>query len=81
MLKRLGVDYLDLLYIHQLVGDYLGAWVEMEQAFKERKVRALGICNFDYDDELLYELLQKVTIKPQMLQIECHPYARSIGMN
>lgn len=48
MLRRMQLDYIDLLYLHQPVGDYVGAWKEMEKAVAAGKVRALGISNFDY---------------------------------
>lgn len=76
MLKRLGLDYIDLLYIHQPMGNYAEAWKEIEQALKNGKVRATGFCNFDVNDELFNLFLAKTTTKPQILQIECHPYAQ-----
>lgn len=76
MLKRLDLDYIDLLYIHQPVEDYVEAWKEIEQALKDGKVRAIGFCNFDVNDELFNSFLAKTTMKPQILQIECHLYAQ-----
>ena len=49
MLERLQTDYIDLLYLHQPVGDYVGAWRDMEKAVEMGKIRALGISNFDTD--------------------------------
>jgi len=46
MLERLQLDYIDLLYVRQPVGDFVGAWRYMEKAVAMGKVRALGICNF-----------------------------------
>lgn len=72
MLGRLQTDYIDLLLIHQPVGDYVGAWKEMEEAVRQGKVRSIGISNFDiigFD-----ELMAAATIKPSVLQVECHPY-------
>ena len=80
MLARLQTDYIDLLYVHQPVGDYLGAWKDMEKAVKMGKVRALGISNFDYNDEMWNTIMDSATIKPAVLQIECHPYAQRIEM-
>ena len=80
MLARLGTDYIDLLYVHQPVGDYLGAWKDMEKAVKMGKVRALGISNFDYNDEMWNTIMNNATIKPAVLQIECHPYAQRLEM-
>lgn len=71
-LSRLGLDYLDLLLLHQPFGDYTGAWRDMEKAVVAGKVRGIGISNFDGDR--LEELLDAVTIKPAVNQVECHPY-------
>jgi Aldo/keto reductases, related to diketogulonate reductase len=76
MLKRLGVDYIDLVYLHQPVGDYMGAWSELEKAVKQGKVRAIGISNFDYNDTLFDNFYAKMKMKPVAMQIECHPYAQ-----
>ena len=76
MLGRLGLDYIDLVYFHQPVGDYVGGWTEMEAALKSGKVRAIGISNFDVNDEIFGSIMDTATIKPQMMQIECHPYAQ-----
>lgn len=80
MLARLQTDYIDLLYVHQPVGDYLGAWKDMEKAVKMGKVRALGISNFDYNEEMWNTMMDSATIKPAVLQIECHPYAQRLDM-
>ncbi|MBR6200719.1 MAG: aldo/keto reductase [Spirochaetales bacterium] len=76
MLERLQLDYIDLLYVHQPAGDYLGAWKDMERAVDLGKVRTLGISNFDYSDTMIDEFIPAVRIKPAVLQIECHPYAQ-----
>lgn len=80
MLDRLQLDYIDLLYVHQPVGDFVGAWKDMEKAVKMGKVRALGISNFDANDEVWNEIMEKSTIKPAVLQMECHPYAQRLEM-
>lgn len=80
MLKRMQLDYIDLLYVHQPVGDFAGAWKDMEKAVKLGKVRALGISNFDANNEVWNEIISKSTIKPAVLQIECHPYAQRLEM-
>ena len=72
MLERLGTDYIDLLLLHQQFGDYLGAWKDMEKAVQAGKVRSIGISNFE--SERLEELCEAATIKPSVLQVECHPY-------
>jgi len=76
MLARLQTSYIDLLYIHQPVGDYVEAWREMEKAVAAGKVRALGISNFDLTDEGFHAIVDSMKIKPVALQIECHPYAQ-----
>ena len=72
MLARLGTDYIDLLLLHQQFGDYLGAWKDMEKAVKAGKVRSIGISNFESDR--LEKICEAATIKPSVLQVECHPY-------
>lgn len=76
MLDRLGVDYIDLLYVHQPVGDWRGAWRDMEKAVESGKVRSLGISNFDAADTLFTAVNEWARIKPVALQIELHPYAQ-----
>lgn len=72
MLQRLDTNYIDLLLLHQQFGDYLGAWRDMEKAVKAAKVRSIGISNFE--SERLEELCGAASIKPSVLQVECHPY-------
>ena len=72
MLKRLNTDYIDLLLLHQQFGDYCGAWKDMEKAVKMRKVKSIGLSNFE--SERLEEVLEISEIKPSVLQVECHPY-------
>lgn len=76
MLARLQTDYIDLLYVHQPVGDFVGAWKDMEKAVAMGKVRALGISNFDASDEVFQTIMDSSRVKPAVLQIECHPYAQ-----
>lgn len=71
-LNRLGLDYVDMLILHQPVGNYLAAWKTMEKAYKEGKVRALGLSNFP--QEKIAEVIDHVEIKPQLVTVECHPY-------
>lgn len=80
MLKRMQLDYIDLLYVHQPVGDYVGAWKDMEKAIAMGKVRALGISNFDASDEVFSKIMKESRVKPAVLQIECHPYAQRLAM-
>lgn len=80
MLDRLQTTYIDLLYVHQPVGDFIGAWKDMERAVATGKVRALGISNFDANDEVFDAIVNHMEIKPAVLQIECHPYAQRMDM-
>lgn len=80
MLERMQLDYIDLLYVHQPVGDFVGAWKDMEKAVRMGKVRALGISNFDANDEVWDTIMEESEIKPAVLQIECHPYAQRLEM-
>ena len=76
MLGRLGLDYIDLVYFHQPMGDFVGGWKEMEMALSMGMVRAIGISNFDTNDSLFDQLIASAKVKPQIMQIECHPYAQ-----
>ena len=80
MLERLGLEYIDLLYIHQPIGDYVGAWKDMEKAVEQGKVRALGISNCDAREEAYNTIVNEMKIKPAVHQIECHPYAQRVEM-
>ena len=71
-LDRLGLDYVDLLFIHQPSGNFMAGYKQLENAYKSGTVRSLGISNFY--GEKLEELLDKSDIKPQVAQLEVHPY-------
>lgn len=71
-LERLNTDYIDLLLIHQPAGDYVAGYRLMEKAYKEKKVRAIGLSNFN--QEQIEEILSICEIKPTVLQTELHPY-------
>ena len=71
-LDDLGLDYLDLYLLHQPMGDYIGAYRAMEEAYKERKLRAIGVCNF-YPARLA-DLCETVEVKPAVNQVELHPF-------
>ena len=71
-LKRLDIDYIDLLLLHQPAGDYITGYKMMEKALKEGKVKSIGISNF-YGDRL-DNLLNNTEIKPAVTQVETHPY-------
>lgn len=72
MLERLDLGYVDLLLLHQQFGDYMGAWADMEDAVRAGKVRSIGLSNFE--SGRLEEVCEAATIKPSVLQVECHPY-------
>lgn len=78
MLERLQTDYLDCIYLHHPAGDYVGAWKDLEKAYKQGKVRAIGISNFDNWPEAFYAIVDDMEIKPQIMQIECHPFAQRL---
>ncbi|GAB5056344.1 aldo/keto reductase [Companilactobacillus alimentarius] len=71
-LKRLGTDYVDLMFLHQPAGDFLSGYKQLEKAYKDGKVKAIGISNFQ--GEKLQQLLDNAEIKPQVIQSEAHPY-------
>lgn len=71
-LELLDVDYIDLLYIHQPSGNYMAGYRLLERAYKEGKIKAIGISNFH--DEKLEHLLAECEIKPHVIQLEEHPY-------
>lgn len=71
-LARLDTDYIDLLFLHQPVGDYMGAYKAMEKAVKDGKVKSLGLSNFS--EEQIKEIIDKTEIKPAVVQVEAHPY-------
>ena len=71
-LERLGVKYVDLLYIHQPAGNYLAGYRQLEKAYREGKAKSIGISNFE--GEFLEELQNKWEIVPQFMQVEAHPY-------
>ena len=71
-LERLGVNYVDLLYIHQPAGNWLAGYRQLEKAYKEGKAKAIGISNFE--GKYIEELQSKWEIAPQFIQVEAHPY-------
>ena len=71
-LERLGVDYVDLLYIHQPAGNRLAGYRQLEKAYKEGKAKSIGISNFE--GKYIDELQHKWEIAPQFIQVEAHPY-------
>ena len=71
-LERLGTDYIDLLLIHQPAGNYMAGYRQMEKAYQEDKVRAIGLSNFNR--EQIQEILDNCRVHPAVLQTEVHPY-------
>ena len=71
-MDALGVDYLDLYLIHQAMGDYVGAWRTMTEAYKAGRIRAIGVCNF-YPHRLA-DFCETVDELPAVNQVELHPF-------
>ena len=72
MLKRLKLDYIDLVLIHWPLGDFVGGWKDMEKAVEGGKIKSIGLSNF-YDDNLK-KILDICKIMPVVDQVECYPY-------
>ena len=70
-LERLGVDYIDLLFIHQATSNWRKGYDQLVKAYKEGKIRAIGISNFE---KHINEVLDEYDVKPQVIQVECHPF-------
>ena len=77
-LARLGLDYVDLLLLHQPYGDYLHAYMTMEEALESGKVRAIGLSNFY--EEKFSQVMETARIAPAVLQNEMHPYHQEKDM-
>lgn len=75
-LEKLGLDYLDLYLIHQPYGDVYGAWRAMEELYKEGKVRAIGVSNFQPDR--LMDLIVHNTVVPAVNQVETHVFNQQV---
>ena len=71
-LARLDTDYIDLLFLHQPTANWREGYRNIEKAVKAGKVKAIGLSNFP-DDELR-EAIDTMELKPQMVQVEAHPY-------
>lgn len=71
-LKKLQLDYLDLYLIHQPYGDIYGEWRAMQELYKEGKIRAIGVSNFQPDR--LIDLIIHNEIVPAVNQVETHPF-------
>lgn len=73
-LKNLQTDYLDLVLLHWPFGNYYAAWRELEKLYKEGKIRAIGVSNFEPDR--LIDLISFNEVKPTLNQIETHLYCQ-----
>lgn len=75
-LVRLGLDYLDLYLIHQPFGDVYGAWRAMEELYREGRIKAIGISNFQPDRVM--DLIVHNEVVPAVNQIETHPFHQQV---
>ncbi len=71
-MERLGVEYLDLLLLHQPMGDYCSAWRGLETLYREGRLRAIGMANCY--PHVLADLCETFAIKPMLNQVELHPF-------
>ncbi|WP_127059281.1 aldo/keto reductase [Veillonella ratti] len=71
-LERLGVDYIDLMLLHQPIGDYINAWKALEKLYKEGKLRTIGMANCY--PHVIADLCLTFEIKPMINQVELHPF-------
>lgn len=76
-LNKLKLDYLDLYLIHRPRGDVKGTWKAMEELYKENKIRAIGVSNFEPNQ--IKELMEYSTVIPAVLQIETHAFFQQPG--
>ena len=70
-LERLGTDYIDLLFIHQPTKNWREGYKQLVKAYKEVKIRSIGVSNFE---EQIEDVLKEFDVKPQVIQVECHPF-------
>lgn len=71
-LEKSGLEYLDLYLLHQAMKDYFSAWRAMEDAYREGKLKAIGVSNFY--PHVLTNFCETVKIRPMVNQVELHPY-------
>ena len=77
-LRKLQTDYIDLLLIHQAYGDVFGSWRAMEKAYREGKVRAIGVSNFQAGR--FFDFAHYTDLKPMMNQLECNALSQQTGI-
>ena len=70
-LERLGTNYIDLLFIHQPTKNWREGYKQLVNAYKKGKIKAIGISNFERE---INEVLAEFDVKPQVIQVECHPF-------
>ena len=71
-LERLSFDYIDLMLLHQPMGDYIGAWRGLEKLYKEGKIKAIGMANCY--PHVLADICETFEVKPMVNQVEMHPF-------
>lgn len=71
-LKRLGLDYIDLLFIHQPTENWREGYEKLIQAYGKGKIKAIGVSNFE--GPYIKALLSEFGVVPQIIQVECHPF-------
>lgn len=71
-MERLGIEYIDLLLLHQPMGDYINAWKGLEKLYKDGKLKAIGMANCY--PHVLVDLCETFEIKPMINQVEMHPF-------
>ena len=71
-LERLGVEYIDLMILHQPAGNIIAGYRQLEAAYKVGKLRAIGLSNFDVAQT--QRILDECEVVPTINQVECHPY-------
>ena len=78
-MRKLQVEYIDLVLLHQPFSDYYGAWRALEELYAEGKLKAIGVSNF-YPDRLV-DLCNFARIKPMVNQVETHPFNQQTEAN
>ena len=77
-LRKLQTDYIDLLLIHQAYGDVFGSWRAMEKAYRDGKVRAIGVSNFQAGR--FFDFAHYVDVKPMVNQLQCNTLIQQTGI-
>lgn len=77
-LRKLQTEYIDLLLIHQAYGDVFGTWRAMEKAYRDGKVRAIGVSNFQSGH--FFDFAHYVDVKPMVNQLQCNTLIQQTGI-